>query len=103
MTVFTVKPTRRALADADEAFLWIFKEAPDASLHWYEGLLEAIKSLSRNPLRCSLAPENLLFKEEIRHLIYGRYRIIFKVREKTVFVLTIRHGARKPLAPDGDE
>lgn len=45
MTAYNVKPTRKALADADEAFLWIFEEAPDVSLRWYEGLLEAFESL----------------------------------------------------------
>ena len=103
MTVYKVEPTRKALADADEAFLWIYEEAPDASLRWYEGLLEAFQSLRKYPQRCGLAQENPFFKEEIRQLLYGRYRIVFTVKEKTVYVLRVRHGAREHLASDTDE
>lgn len=103
MTAYRIEPTRKALADADEAFLWIYEEAPDASLRWYEGLLEAFQSLTKYPLRCGLAQENPFFEEEIRQLLYGRYRILFTVKGKTVYVLRVRHGAREHLTPDTDE
>ncbi len=102
MTAYKVEPTRKALEDADEAFLWIYQEAPDASLRWYEGLLKAFKSLAKNPLRCGLAQESILFESEIRQLLYGRYRILFTIKQKTVFVIRVRHGARKHLTPDDD-
>jgi plasmid stabilization system protein ParE len=51
MTAYKVEPTRTALADADEAILWINEEAPEESLRWYEGLLEALKSLGKTPLK----------------------------------------------------
>jgi plasmid stabilization system protein ParE len=102
MKVYQVKPTRRALADADEAFTWLYKEAPEAALRWYDGLLDALKSLNQNPLRWGLARENPYFDDEIRQLLYGRYRVLFTVKGKTVFVLRVRHGARDTLMPDED-
>lgn len=103
MTAYKVEPTRRALADADEAFMWLYNEAPEAALRWYEGLLETLQSLRLSPLRCGFAREDPFFEEEIRQLIYGRYRILFTVKEKTVFILRIRHGARETLTPEADE
>lgn len=48
------------------------------------------------PKRCSRAPEDGLDGLEIRHLIHGRYRIIFGIDGKTVVILQVRHGARLP-------
>ena len=100
MKTFRVEPTVEALADTDEAFQWIYKQAPEAALRWYEGLFAAVESLSENPFRCSLALENPYFAVEIRQLIYGRYRVIFTVSDRVVYVLRVRHSARMHLSPD---
>jgi plasmid stabilization system protein ParE len=102
MPVFRVEPTENALSDAEEAFLWIHDESPEATFKWYEGLLERFRSLQKNPFRCSIAPESVFFDEEIRHLIYGKYRILFIAVEKNVFILRVRHGAREHLKPESD-
>jgi hypothetical protein len=53
------------------------------------------------PRACSLAPESDYFGREIRQLLYGKrqhkYRILFEIREQTVVVLRVRHGAQRPL------
>jgi len=64
---------------------------------WYRGLKDAIRSLSNNPGRCPVTPED----SNLRHLLYGRkphiYRVIYRVieRQKQVDVLHVRHGARQ--------
>ena len=103
MTVYKVEPTARALANADEAFLWIYEEAPESALRWYDGLLKTLRTLERSPRRWGLARENPFFEEEIRQLIYGRYRVLFTVKGKTVYVLRVRHGARETLKPDAGQ
>ncbi len=60
-----------------------------------------IHSLKDSPRRCARVLEQDNFPQEIRHLIYQKkYRIIFLVQdeEETVYVLAVRHTARKPLA-----
>lgn len=103
MTAYKVEPTSKALTDTEAAFLWIYDEAPAAALTWYEGLLRAFESLGKNPFRCGLAQENPFFDEEIRQLLYGRYRILFIVKGKIVFILRVRHGAREHLTPETDK
>ena len=48
--------------------------------------------------------ENDELIEEIRQLIYGKsrnkYRILFTVREDTVFVLHVRHSSQAPLTSE---
>jgi plasmid stabilization system protein ParE len=55
------------------------------------------KQLGTLPAAHPIAPENDEFAEEIRHLVVGRYRILFTIRGKKVHVLHIRgafsHGS----------
>ncbi|MGB9180337.1 MAG: type II toxin-antitoxin system RelE/ParE family toxin [Pyrinomonadaceae bacterium] len=103
MTIYRIEPTDKALADAGEAYFWINEQSEGAALRWYEGLMKAFRSLERNPLRCPLAPESVFFEEEIRQLIYGKYRILFTVAGETVFVLRVRHSAQEYLRPEEDK
>jgi plasmid stabilization system protein ParE len=76
--------------------------AGDSGLRWFQGLRRAVATLADSPQRCALAPENMVFPFEVRHLLYGRkphvYRIIFTTEGNTVFVLHVRHGRRQPIA-----
>ena len=59
----------------------------------------------RRPNRCPVAPETRKLKRNLRHLLYGKkphvYRVIYEIEEQrqTVWVLTIRHGARRKVWP----
>jgi len=72
-----------------------------ATLEWFDGLCDAIESLTEFPERCALVPELGLRQKGVRHLLYGRghgvYRILYRVKDENVEILTIRHGARKPI------
>jgi plasmid stabilization system protein ParE len=52
------------------------------------------------PERCSLAAESPVLGHEIRHLIVGSYRVLFTVRGDAVYVLHVRHGARREWEPE---
>lgn len=103
MTVYRVEPTDKALVDAGEAYFWINEQSEGAALRWYEGLMKAFRSLERNPLRCPVAPESVFFNEEIRQLVYGKYRILFTVEGETVYVLRVRHSAQDYLRSEDEE
>jgi plasmid stabilization system protein ParE len=80
------------------------QDAPAIAQQWAIGLMKAITSLETFPARCALAPENRYFPQEIRHLLYGKgrsiYRILFTINDDTVFILHIRHGAQDTLKPN---
>jgi plasmid stabilization system protein ParE len=95
-----------AEAEADGAFIRLSQiTSPQTASQWYAGLLKAIDSLSLMPKRCPLARENEYLSNEIRQLIYGKgrnlYRIIFTVIEAEeisyVRILHIRHAAQQTL------
>jgi hypothetical protein len=45
-----------------------------------------------------------IFSEEIRQLLYGKskniYRVLFTIRDVTVYVLYVRHSAQTPMMVD---
>jgi plasmid stabilization system protein ParE len=101
---FRVETTAAAEQDADAILDWLLAEhAGETGKRWFAALQDAIASLAEFPVRCPLAPENVVFPFEVRHLLYGRkphvYRILFTIEDQTVYVLHIRHGRRQPLRP----
>jgi plasmid stabilization system protein ParE len=97
-------------AEADKAFLWMSQIiSTEKARQWYQGLLNAIESLSEMPNRCPLARENKSFSQEIRQLLYGRgrnsYRVLFVVLEEasTVRILHIRHAAQQSQRQSQDD
>ena len=101
---YVVEIDRGALAEIEEAYLWLTQEAPEYAPTWFHSLLDATDTLEHFPQRCSLAPENDLVDFEVRHLLHGKgravYRIIFTIVESTIRVLHVRHASRLPLKPD---
>ena len=58
---------------------------------WVRKLRQILRDrLTTTPLACPLAPESEELNSSVRHLIVGRYRILFLVEKKTVTVLHVR-------------
>lgn len=97
---YRVELTNRARRDLSHIFLSIQARELNTAARWFNGIEKAITTLSTAPNRCPVAPESSA-RRLIRHLLYGRrphvYRVLYRVEEKgsTVFVLHIRHGARR--------
>jgi plasmid stabilization system protein ParE len=83
--------------EIEAAYLYIKMDSPINALNWYQAIYRKIQSLASMPLRCPLAPENDFFEEEIRHLLIDNYRILFTVKEDTVYILHARHGRQQWL------
>ena len=101
---FLVEIAEPAEKDIEEAYLWIYEQSPSRADKWYRGLCKVIFSLSELPKRCPIAPESRNLDREVRQLLYGRrrqmYRLLYEIRGETVFVLRLRHAARAYLPPD---
>lgn len=104
-TAYRVELTARAVRDLE--ILYLEKNAAESleAARWYNRLEQAVYTLETHPNRCPKAPEARKVKRQLRQLLFGAkphvYRVIFEVdeRQQNVWVLTIRHGARKPLKP----
>jgi plasmid stabilization system protein ParE len=92
-----VELSQRAQRDIEEAFAYIHADSPTNAVRWRGGLEQKIEHLEKTPEAFGFAPENQTARADVRQHLFGRYRILYTVREQTVFILTIRHGARRFL------
>jgi plasmid stabilization system protein ParE len=97
---FYVVMEKEAEEDLKDAARWQSQYSPDKAALWYFDAIEAIESLEKLPARCPRAPESSTFGVEIRHLIFGKYRILFLINDETVHILRVRHQAQDVLKPD---
>jgi plasmid stabilization system protein ParE len=99
-----VRISAKALADVEEALAWLAERSPQAAVRWHAGLMEKVESLANNPEGCPLAVEAKMLGVELRELLFGKrrgvYRILFKVEGDVVNVVHVRHRARDWLKPE---
>lgn len=98
---FQVEITPIAEAQFEQAYHWYRDRNSEFADRWFRGLMNAIATLQEKPQRCALAVEHEIFLEEVRQLLYGKtkniYRVLFTIRGATVYVLYVRHSAQAPL------
>ena len=107
---FQVEIEPQAFEDIDSITGYINAASDfEVAQKWFNGILEAIASLSDLPTRCAvMAPESEELGQEIRLLLYGRknrtYKIYFSSDQDSdpglVRVFHVRHWARKPVTLD---
>ena len=97
--VFRVKFRPRAELDLETLFRHLVQETPLHAAEWVSGLEEAILSLREMPERCLAVRRFSRPAIAVRQLLYGRYphvcKVYFTIEPKTVWILHIRHGARR--------
>ena len=73
-----------------EATEYIAHDKPGAAERWVNGAFEAVGRLAELPHSGRVVPE--LGRPDIREVIYGIYRIIYRVSPEAILVLTVQHG-----------
>ena len=105
MTTWKVAITHRAQAELEAAYeWWATNRSSSQALQWYNGFIDAIRSLSENPSRYPLAAESNFFPYQIRQLNYGvsrpTHRAVFTIRKRLVLVIRVRPLAQTSITPD---
>ena len=83
---------------------WAENRSPVQAGRWWDGILEAMETLSENPQRCPLARENEKHPYELRELPFGlgsrpTHRVLFTIRPEKVVVVAVRHAAQQDFEP----
>lgn len=96
---FRVEFRPRAEQDLETLYRRLVQQAPLRGLQWLSGLEDAIQSLRAMPVRCPVCRQFSRPSVAVRRLLYGRdphvYKVYFTVDSDTVWILHIRHGARR--------
>jgi toxin ParE1/3/4 len=95
---YSVEITEKAERAVRNIILWIAEFSAEKASEWYFDFLDATVTLENFPNRCAMIPE-IENEPTFRHLLFGNYRIIFRIEENTVYVLQVRHQKQKPLRP----
>lgn len=96
MTLYRIDIAPEVGREIEDIYLYIAEDSPDSAARWYFAIYDKIQTLKEFPNRCPLAFEDRFYEYEIRNLIFGKYRVIFRVQEKTVQILHVKHGAQEP-------
>lgn len=97
MTTYQVIVEEPARQDIETSYYWGCEKwgVPKAQ-KWYGEVIASIATLATLPERHPIAPETQdEFQEEIRQMIFQRYRVLFTIRGNTVHVLHFRGAYRE--------
>ncbi len=79
-----------ALDRVAEIAEYISQDNPTAATDWVNSVFDRVGQMLSFPERGRIVPETN--HERIRELIYGNYRITYRIEEKQISILTVRHG-----------
>jgi plasmid stabilization system protein ParE len=69
---------------------YIAQDKPAAAEKWVKTVFSKVSKLKSSPEIGRIVPE--IENNQFRELIYGNYRIIYRIEKNQISVLTIRHG-----------
>lgn len=79
-----------AVERIEEIGYYIATDNLEAALLWTESVFDQIHRLKKFPKSGRVVPE--VKSPNIREIIYGNYRIIYRIEQKVIAVLTVRHS-----------
>jgi plasmid stabilization system protein ParE len=82
----------RAIARATEIGAYIAAERPDSARRWVEELFALAAGLRRHPRVGRKVAE--AGRDELRQVLHGKYRLIYRIERTRLVVLTVRHCRR---------
>ena len=87
--------TQRSLTDLKSIAEYISKDSVKYASLTLERIIDVIKYLENNPRMGRMVPE-VGKNDRIREIIFGNYRIIYKITSTlTVHILTVHHSAKR--------
>ena len=92
-----VRWTPQAVDDLDAICLFIARDSAQLAAAFADRVLRATDLLASFPRSGRIVPE--LGIGNIREILVGSYRVIYRIRHDDVHLLTVHHGARLLWTP----
>lgn len=77
---------------------YIAADDPKSARRWLAHIRAQVRAVSSMPRSGRMVPE--LMRDDVREVIVGNYRVIYRIREATLEVLTVFEGHRLLRAND---
>ena len=78
-----------AIERVGEIAEYISQDNPDAAVRWVNSLFERIGQIKDFARSGRKVPG--INRDEIRELVYGNYRIVYRIESARVAIITVRH------------
>ena len=91
-----VRWTPQALSDLEATTEFIARDSYHYASLFVLDILAAVQRVERFPKSGRMVPEKN--EPKVREIIFGNYRIVYRLRDEIAELLTIHHGAR-PFDP----
>lgn len=91
---YQVNLTRHAQDDLEKIYYYIADDSINNAVNFVLQLEKKVYSLEDFPDRNPFIPENEFFDTDYRHLIYKKYRTVYRIVEKSVYISRIFHSAK---------
>ncbi len=75
---------------ASEIANYIARDKPSAAMKWIDSIFSKVEHLKTSPEIGRIVPE--INNGQFREILYGNYRIIYRIEKKQISILTVRHG-----------
>ncbi|KAF3982391.1 MAG: type II toxin-antitoxin system RelE/ParE family toxin [Methylococcales symbiont of Hymedesmia sp. n. MRB-2018] len=69
---------------------YIAQDSPNSAQKWVESTFQIVERLEKFPKSGHIVPE--IKQDDFREIIHGNYRIIYRLQNEIVSILTVRHG-----------
>lgn len=79
-----------AIERITEIARYIAQDNPAAAQNWVETIFAKVEQVQSAPASGRIVPE--VNRKEIREIIFGNYRIVYRAEPKNISILTVRHG-----------
>lgn len=92
---YTIRYLKTAENDLDEIFDYVLSDSPTAAVSILDQFDASISKLAQNPELGVVPKDDRLKNLGYRMLIIGKYLVFYVLKEKTVQIRRIIHGARQ--------
>lgn len=79
-----------AIDKTSEIAEYIARDKPTVAQDWVDKIFQKVDILKSSPDIGRVVPE--IRRKDLRELIFGNYRIIYRVEKENISILTVRHG-----------
>ena len=87
-----------ALRRAADIVDYIARDRPRSALDWIDGLHERLDTLTRLPEQGLTVPE--WQDSSLRQITFGDYRVIYRIGDEWIDIMTIKHGRQQLHPPE---
>lgn len=72
---------------------FISEDSPEAARKWIDDLFNKVEQIEEFPFSGRLVPET--GRNDIREILFGNYRIIYRTMQTEIAILTVRNSKQK--------